>query len=186
MGLSKLHINNSVHLVVIFFSFPGKSYICILILVFIDWAVLRRRIYHEPLGHPCWSEGKYDIKWKHSKGLWGLLWSMINCHWQLDSSHLRRIPQKILWRGKKTQPAYELTIRRHGKASLLPHQPDHCIHFNQSSTNKLRLESSQSLQSVPNTDSSNSSTSVKSRRVPGIIIFNAVPVKPSFLVSHEL
>lgn len=50
---------------------------------------------------------------------------------------------KILWSGiTNTQPAYELTITRHGKASPLPNQPDCGINFNQTNTSKLRFERS--------------------------------------------
>lgn len=53
-------------------------------------------------------------------------------------------PQKYYeeeWREEKnkTQQVYELTIRRHGKASPLPNQPDRYINFNQTNMSKLKL-----------------------------------------------
>lgn len=77
---------------------------------------------------------------------------MINCHWgagwtgreESSSGESERTP-KILWSGKKRkknpQPAYELTITRHGKASPLPNQTDFCINFNQTNVSMLRVES---------------------------------------------
>lgn len=117
-------------------------------------------------------------------------WSTAAENWmdrKEPSSGVSEQALKILWRGtkkkkrKKIQPGYELTITRHGKASPLPNQPDCCINFNQTNMSKLRVESSfPTAAGLPNSDSSNSTTSVKSWSVPDIIFFTAIPVKLKF------